>query len=67
MVRLMSTERLNKLQSEYEQTQKDLNFPLSFEDRDQLNEHLKAIVREARSLAQKFSIAVDYWFSKPVN
>ena len=63
----MSAERLNKLQHEYEQTRKNLNFPLNIEDRDQLNEHLRAIVREARSLAQTFRIAVDYWFSKPAN
>jgi len=56
-------ERLNTLRQEFEQTKQRLEFPFSFEDFDQLNQHREAILREAQALAKRLNLQGRFWFS----
>jgi hypothetical protein len=60
----MTIERLTQLQREYEDTLRDLRFPLSALELHQLQGRREDILGEARTLGDSLSLVDGQWFSK---
>jgi hypothetical protein len=56
-------DRLNTLQSEYEDVKRNLAFPLDIEDLQAQTARCNLILEEARRLAQSLNISGDHWFN----
>ena len=56
-------ERLNALRQEFEKTNRELEFPINFQDLDQLRERRDTIRREAQELAKKLNLLGPFWFN----
>jgi hypothetical protein len=56
-------ERLNELRLEFEQTKTVLNFPFSIEERQLQVERRRAILVEARALAESLNLTGEHWFN----
>jgi hypothetical protein len=56
-------EQLDQLQREYAKTLKNLAFPLSVVDYEDLKERREAILKEARALARSLHMPGIHWFN----
>jgi hypothetical protein len=56
-------ERLTHLQREFEETTHNLDFPLSIEERYQMNERINAIRAESKKIASRLQTSDLQWFS----
>jgi hypothetical protein len=56
-------DRLANLQKEYEETMKNLIWPLNLEDHWQLNDRRKAILIEAQELVEALNLPGPHWFN----
>jgi hypothetical protein len=57
-------EHLENLQRLYEQTLRDVYFPLSSEEREQLKELRAAIRAKAKELAAQLSVEEPHWYAR---
>jgi len=58
-----STDELDKLKIEYETALKNLTFPVSLREREELKDRCKAIVLEARQIAKSLNVVGNRWFN----
>ena len=56
-------DHLNRLQNQFEEIKKNLCFPLTIEDRQNLIQRRAAILSEAKGVAESLKLSGEHWFN----